>query len=68
MFFLFSFFFLLSFPSLLFSFPLFLGYTENVTEVTGSVKFFNCDGLQDLGMFASLAKLGGSFEVKVRLF
>ena len=42
------------------------GYTKKIEEVTGSIGYFRCKGVQDLSMFESLVRLGGSFTVNVR--
>ena len=42
------------------------GYTEKIEEVTGTIKYFLCEGVADLKMFAGLLRLGGTFDVIVR--
>lgn len=42
------------------------GYTKNIQEVTGSIKYFICKGVKDLSMFQGLQRVGGAFEVIVR--
>lgn len=42
------------------------GYTKEIEEVTGSIGYFRCEGVEDLSMFEGLVRLGGSFTVNVR--
>jgi hypothetical protein len=37
-----------------------------IEEVTGTIKYFLCEGVVDLKMFTGLLRLGGTFEVIVR--
>jgi hypothetical protein len=44
------------------------GYTKNIEEVTGTIKYFLCEGVTDLKMFTGLLRVGGFFEVIVRVW